>query len=88
MAIVCDVNFSNGLKLNECYVKIKNVSVNKTDGCVTIQYFTNEEYRKTNEHIKCDTFYFNYDLNSTHNILTQAYNYLKTIDIFKDAKDV
>jgi hypothetical protein len=73
----------------ECYWKITKLDGNKQLLNVYVGVFKNKDKADANfPPINEFLYQFTPDLSSSDNFLTQGYNYLKTLDEFKDAVDV
>lgn len=76
-----------GIICPNAYAKINYISGNNTFNFSLVIY-TDEESRKNNKEIVDQkTYNFKFNLNSKDNIYIQAYNFLKSLDDFKNAMD-
>lgn len=89
-----------GLTMKSCYFKIIDFTGNKDSMTIVVGVFPsqavssnfildNEGKETTNkvQPVAIYTYPFVYDLNSTDNLYVQAYNYLKSLSDFENAKD-
>lgn len=82
MAIKKDINLETGINIDGAYCRVENITIDKQTVSFnlrkyvdTVLPFFNEAYYSTSYNIKGENPY------------VQAYEYLKTLEEFKDAKD-
>lgn len=83
MAIIKNIELENGIKVDGAYLKVEFPSVTKDKVTFNLRKYV--EAKKpffSEEIITCD-----YSING-ENPFKQAYEYLKTLEEFKDAEDV
>jgi hypothetical protein len=77
------------VEVEGCYWKITKIEGNKLLINFLVGVYRTKEKADANfPPINEIVFQFTPDLSSSDNFLTQGYNYLKTLDEFKDAVDV
>lgn len=82
MAIKKDINLETGVCVNNAYCRIENITIDKHNMNFNIRKyadkdkpFFDEQYLSCSYNIECE------------NLFKQAYEYLKTLEEFKDAED-
>jgi hypothetical protein len=103
MALQKSIDLMNGINLPEAYIKISSIEYNNADTLsvrLSVDIFKDQDSRnsKKPEVVKYDytisgdnfTTYFSLNVLSQDgkNILQQGYEYLKSIDFYKDAIDI
>lgn len=83
MAITCTYKTSEGFEIKNCYVKVESYTGDKTRTVIEVQFRT---FQHGNV-IYGRQFVFTPDLESTKNILAQAYDYLKSLPEFTEVVD-
>ena len=78
MTISSDINFV----VENAYIKVDFVSGDKNTINITVGYYKTNE---SNNCFKVNSYSFNPSLDN--NFIKQAYEYLKTLEEFKDAED-
>jgi len=90
MGLIKNIDLENGLPIvQNSYLRIDTVGGNKTQACIGLKaYASQEAYASGKVCIKqySETFIPLVDDNS-YNFIKQGYEYLKTLDEFKDAVD-
>ena len=82
MAIKKDVKLETGINVNGAYCRVENITIDKQ----TIS-FNLRKYVDVNLPFFNEMYYStSYDING-ENTFVQAYEYLKTLEEFKDAED-
>lgn len=90
MALKVDnMNLNNGLVLENCYVKVESVSGTKEDLSFNMKIFVNEQARVNNKSwIDERQYNFTPDIGEdSENFIKQSYEYLKSLDDFKNSID-
>ena len=83
MALVKNIELENGIKVDEAYIRVESPSITKGKIIFTARkYVSTDKPFFAEEVIECK-----YDIEG-NNPFKQAYEHLKTLDEFKDAKDV
>ena len=83
MAIIKNVELENGIKVDGAYIRVESPSITKGKIIFTARkYVSIDKPFFAEEVIECE-----YDIEGD-NPFKQGYDYLKTLDEFKDAKDV
>jgi uncharacterized membrane protein YjjP (DUF1212 family) len=88
MAISGNIKLGNGIELKDCYVKIKKVTIEKTDGEYSVQIYVDENKRKEDLVVTTLTYNFYYDLTKKENAIEQAYSHFKSIKKLDKVKDI
>jgi hypothetical protein len=83
----------NGVDINNAYIKVRHIQGNKTNMVASVEVYCNkavaDECMTTNiGWLSVWNFNFTPNLNSQFNVIAQAYQYLMTLDMFKDAVEV
>lgn len=91
MALQMNLELNNGLKISNAYIRISYVYGDKTKVSIRVDIYASQkcflDKKKPLQHSK--NYYFTPSLDATAtNFLEQGYQYMKTLDEFKDAKDV
>lgn len=82
MAITKNIELQNGLKVEEAYLRVEVPSITKDKMIFTLRKYVNTDKPFFSEEvIECG-----YDLEG-ENPFKQAYEYLKTLEEFRDAED-
>ena len=87
MALLLDYTTQSGIPLTQAYLKINSIKWEEnTELEVRFDFgiFINEEHVIP---VESNSYSFIYDLVSTDNVLTQCYNYLKTLERFTNISD-
>ena len=88
MALKIKTNTQFGVELDEAYAKIICFNGNKETVDIMVGYYADANARELNmAPIKSENFNFVFNEDSQFNIIKQGYEYLKTLDEFKDAED-
>ena len=82
MAIKKDISLETGILVNGAYCRVENISLVKENMSFNLRKYVDNTLPFFNE----DYYTCNYDING-NNPFTQAYEYLKTLEDFKDAAD-
>ncbi|WP_175074665.1 hypothetical protein [Terribacillus sp. AE2B 122] len=91
MALTMTITTTDGITISNAYGKITNFNGDKHQFSFTINFYISKEAAEegiaplrtgNNSHS------FSYDLIDSRNLYEQAYDYLKTLDFFKNAIDV
>lgn len=82
MAIIKNVNLGNGIKVDSAYLRVENITLDKTSMTFNVRKYVD----------KTKSFFSEYYLTCPYNIdgenpFKQAYEYLKTLEEFKDSED-
>jgi hypothetical protein len=90
MALQTRVELSNGLVLENAFVKVLTINGSKNYMGITVQvYLTREKYEEGKEAVSGGIYAFNCSCEESEgNHFAQAYRYLKTLPQYKDAVDV
>lgn len=83
MALKQNFTTDTGLECQGAYIKVEQLSLNKDGMSAKVIWKKDETYE--NEFHK-DIFFIPYDINGD-NPFKQTYEYLKTLEEFKDAED-
>lgn len=83
MAIMKNIELENGIKVDGAYLRVENISLNKTDISFNIRKYVDKNKSFFSE----DYLTCLYNIEG-ENPFIQAYEYLKTLEEFKDAEDV
>jgi hypothetical protein len=81
MALSKNIRYK-GLEINETYIKVLKFEGDKENLYFTIGYFID----KDEDSLQVKTFNFKYIIDGS-NPVAQAYEYLKTLEEYSDAKD-
>ena len=81
MAIKHNWNFK-GIEVQECYIRVSQVSCNKQQGTAFIEFKANQ----TSDPFETTSHQFGVKLNGA-NFIAQAYEHLKTLPDFSGATD-
>lgn len=81
MALSKNIRYK-GLEINKTYIKVLKFEGDKENLYFTIGYFID----KDEDSLQVKTFNFNYIIDGS-NPVAQAYEYLKTLEEYSDAKD-
>ena len=82
MAIKKDINLDTGIIVNEAYCRVENITIDKQKMNLNVRkYVAKDKPFFSEEIITCD-----YDIDGD-NPFKQSYEYLKTLEEFKDAED-
>lgn len=82
MAIIKDTELENGIKVYGAYLRVENISLDKTDISFNIRKYVDKNKSFFSEdYLTCP-----YNIEG-ENPFIQAYEYLKTLEEFKDAED-
>lgn len=83
MAIIKNIELENGIKVDGAYLRVESPSITKDKIIFTVRkYVSIDKPFFAEEVIECK-----YDIDGD-NPFKQAYDYLKTLEDFKDSKDV
>lgn len=88
MALKQNVNFENGISLNNAYIKILKLSGNKENIFLEVGVFKDFNYTD-DKYVKKS--YYNFKPNvadNSDNFIKQGYEFLKTLEEFKGAMDI
>lgn len=89
MAIIKELELKSGIKVENAYFMVSNVTCDKTFMEFTVNVFKDKasrnENRTTIDNLK---FICNHDISiNSSNVIKQAYEYMKTLDEYKNAID-
>jgi hypothetical protein len=83
MALTKNTIMANGIAVNGAYIRAQHISISdKTKGLVTIGYYVNNA---TESAFQSQSFEFNYKIDGA-NPIEQAYEHIKTLPAFADAR--
>lgn len=83
MALIVNKKLKNGIMVDSAYARVEYISSNKNILGIQVKFYTSIE----NEAL--ETINYQTDLKiDDSNYFKQAYEYLKTLEEFKDAEDV
>lgn len=90
MALQVDFSLDNGLEAHNAYVRISYIYGSKTSVAIRVDVYLSQDAFLDNKKPlqNSKNYYFTPSLDATDNFLKQGYQYLKTLDEFKDAKDI
>lgn len=82
MAIIKDTELENGIKVDGAYLRVENITLDKT----SISFNVRKYVDKTKSFFSEEYLTCSYDIEG-ENPFIQAYEYLKTLEEFKDSED-
>lgn len=90
MAISKNLEIENGLSLNGAYIRIDSVSGSKNSLVISANAYTSKEsFLQGNEYLKNNIYQFIPSVeDNSENFIKQGYEYLKSLEEYKDAIDV
>ncbi len=90
MGMILDISLPNGLSVKESYARIGMISGSKDSLSFSVDYYiSRDKYLEGLEYLKRDLIYFKPSVAiGSQNFFKQAYLHTKTLDVFKEAKDV
>lgn len=90
MALQIKKDFDIGISSNNAYAKIESVNGNKDLLDILVAFYLNEESRTNNKsYIEIKNYLFKPNMSDTgENFIKQGYEYLKTLDEYRDAIDL
>lgn len=87
MALISDVTLENGISIKDAYLTVVNFSGTRNSLLFKINIYVNEQlYREGKPEVHSESHSIAFDPN--RNIFSQAYEYLRTLPKYKNAKDV
>ena len=88
MALKINFTTNQGIISEEAYCKITAISGGKENMTLNLCIFYNEEvYQSGKEQITTNQYVFKPILESQQNFIAQGYEYLKSLEEFKDSED-
>lgn len=90
MALQIKKDFDIGISSNNAYAKIESVNGNKDLLDILVAFYLNQESRTNNKsYIEIKNYLFKPNMSETsENFIKQGYEYLKTLDEYRDAIDL
>jgi len=91
MALKMDIKLDNKLQVNDAYIKVEEFNGNKERIFFSVNAYNivdDIKYMVKNMNPKgYEGYIIPFEFETNDNIIKQCYEYLKTLDIFKDAED-
>jgi len=89
MAISKNINLNNGLEINDAYLRICLLSGNKDNININLcSYLSQEAFQQGKEWLEIKEYNFvPITTDTSSNFIKQGYDYLKTLDEYKDSVD-
>ena len=82
MALIVNKKLKNGIMVDSAYARVEHISSNKNILGIQVKFYTSIE----NEAIETISYQTDLKIDDS-NYFVQAYEYLKTLEEFKDSED-